>query len=213
MIIDISGVEVHLLPQKVLLLHTENILIISDLHLGKVEHFRASGIGLPQGATEKTLLLLDQLTQKWMPSQIIFLGDLFHSRKNTSYDLFDSWRTQYPALSMILVNGNHDIMTSDDYLGLGLEVCHEYHINKLWLTHEPQQISKEETRFNLAGHIHPGIKLKGKGKQSLTLPCFWFGDRQGLMPAFGYFTGKHLVEINENNTIFAIANDQIIRIK
>lgn len=212
MTFNLSGFDIQLLPQKALLLTRDNVLVVSDLHLGKIEHFRASGIGLPSGATEQTLVILDQLVKQFMPSKVIFLGDLFHSRKNSAYTLFEDWRLLYSDLDMILVNGNHDIMSNRDYLELGLEVHFEFQIGSLWFTHEPQTITQEETRFNLAGHIHPGIRLKGKGKQSLTLPCFWFGDRQGLMPAFGRFTGKHIIDIHENNAIFAIANDQIVKI-
>jgi DNA ligase-associated metallophosphoesterase len=209
---NLLGFEVLLLSQKALFLPTKRILLVSDLHLGKIEHFRASGIGLPLGATEQTILILDQLIQQWKPLQIIFLGDLFHSRKNSAFTLFEDWRLRYSDIEMILIHGNHDIMSNQDYYDLGLKIYSEYHIGSIWLTHEPQIITNEESRFNLAGHVHPGIRLRGKGKQSLTLPCFWFGDRQGLMPAFGQFTGKHLVDIHENTIIFAIANDQVIRI-
>jgi uncharacterized protein len=210
---NILGLQVHLLPEKALLLPENKVLILSDLHLGKVEHFRASGIGLPAGPTESTLITLDTLIHKIKPTHIIFLGDLFHSRKNTSYSLFEDWRYSHREIQMSLIHGNHDIMSNADYLNLGLDLYFEYQIGPLWLTHEPQTILPTETRFNLAGHIHPGIRLKGKGKQSLTLPCFWFTDKQGIVPAFGQFTGKYLMDIHENSTIFAIANDQIIKIK
>jgi uncharacterized protein len=209
---NISGIEVQLLHQKAILLKESKVLVVSDLHLGKIEHFRASGIGLPVGATEQTIVVLDQLVVAWNPTQIIFLGDLFHSYKNSAFSLFEDWRLRYRELDMILIHGNHDIMSNQDYSVLGLKTYPEYQIGALWLTHELQPITDEESRFNLSGHVHPGIRLHGKGKQSLTLPCFWFGDRQGLLPAFGHFTGKHMVDIHKNSTIFAIANDQIIRI-
>lgn len=209
---NLSGFEVLLLSQKALFLPAQRILLVSDLHLGKIEHFRASGIGLPLGATERTIFILDQLIQQWNPLQIIFLGDLFHSRKNSAFTLFEDWRLRYGDIEMILIHGNHDILSNQDYYDLGLKIHSEYDIGSIWLTHEPQIITNEESRFNLAGHVHPGVRLRGKGKQSLTLPCFWFGERQGLMPAFGHFTGKHLVDIHENTIIFAIANDQVIRI-
>lgn len=209
----ITNIEVQLLPQKALLLSKSNVLLVSDLHLGKVEHFRLSGIGLPTGPTESTMERLDSMVQQYSPSYIIFLGDLFHSKKNSAYSLFEQWRLSHKNLKMLLINGNHDIMTRNDYLSLDLELHVEYEIESLWLTHEPQTVLPTETRFNLAGHIHPGIRLKGKGKQSLTLPCFWFTDKQGILPAFGQFTGKYLMDFHENSTIFAIANDQIIKIK
>ncbi|HMU04607.1 MAG TPA: hypothetical protein PJ990_13330, partial [Saprospiraceae bacterium] len=79
------------------------------------------------------------------------------------------------------------------------------------LTHEPQDEIKNGY-YNLAGHIHPGISLKGKGRQKVTLPCFYFGINNGLLPAFGYFTGKAIIKIEKKSDIFAIAEDKIFRI-
>ncbi len=31
-----------------------------------------------------------------------------------------------------------------------------------------------EELFTFSGHIHPGIKFNGSGKQSFMLPCFYF---------------------------------------
>ena len=40
----------------------------------------------------------------------------------------------------------------------------------------------------MGGHVHPGVKLGG-----MRLPCFWFGERVAILPAFGKFTGLHVM--------------------
>jgi len=203
--------EIELLAEKALKLTAINTIIIADLHLGKIEHFRLSGINLPAAAASHTEERLSTLIQKHQPSRVVFLGDLFHSLKNKSYESFQTLIKTFDNITFDLVIGNHDIMTTENYSDLGLNVTEEVNINGLWLTHEPQDEIKEGY-YNIAGHIHPGIKLKGKGRQKLTLPCFYFGAHSGLLPAFGYFTGKAIIKIEKKSDIFAIAEDKIFRI-
>ena len=67
-----------------------------------------------------------------------------------------------------------------------------------------------ETYYNLAGHVHPSIKLRGKARQSLRLPCFYFSDQNGLLPAFGKFTGTAIIRPKKTDQIFAPVSDSEI---
>ncbi|NNF20211.1 MAG: metallophosphoesterase, partial [Flavobacteriaceae bacterium] len=77
------------------------------------------------------------------------------------------------------------------------------------LTHHPEE---REGLFNFAGHIHPAVKIRGQGRQSMRLPCFFKGPRQMILPAFGTFTGMHTLEQKKENEVFAIAEDQVIKL-
>ena len=46
--VRVSGVELELLPQKAIKI--EEDLLIADVHLGKIRHFRKVGIALPANA-------------------------------------------------------------------------------------------------------------------------------------------------------------------
>ncbi len=64
-----------------------------------------------------------------------------------------------------------------------------------------------------SGHVHPGVRLQGKGKQSLSLPCFHFTEKQCIMPAFGEFTGKFIIKPNGKDRVYVIAksnNEQVV---
>ena len=80
------------------------------------------------------------------------------------------------------------------------------------LCHEPMEEAPTDS-YVLCGHLHPGIRLVGKGRQSLRLPCFQFGPYQGILPAFGQFTGLAMIEPEEKDQIFAIAEDQVLPIR
>ena len=65
----------------------------------------------------------------------------------------------------------------------------------------------------MAGHIHPAIRLKGKGKQSIQLPCFVFREHNAILPAFGSFTGTATIQAKPGDQVYAIADKQVIKVK
>jgi len=75
------------------------------------------------------------------------------------------------------------------------------------LTHHPEE---REDLFTICGHIHPGIRLKGPGKQTLKLPCFHKKTHQLILPAFGEFTGSHTISPDKEDEIFVITSDEVI---
>ena len=60
----------------------------------------------------------------------------------------------------------------------------------------------------LAGHLHPCVSV-GRGWDRLRLPCFWFGDAVGVLPAFGAFTGMHPVRSGAEDRLFAVADNVV----
>lgn len=203
--IRLVGEDLELLSQKAIFWKRTQTLLLADAHLGKVAHFRQSGIGIPAGAGHETFLLLHQLIQKKAPQRILFLGDLFHSRYNSDFEKFAGWRSQFPRVEFVLVLGNHEIETRSLYERLGLTLFHRLEEGPFSFTHEPNH----SDLFNLAGHLHPCVALAGKAKQSVKVPCFWFGKNFGVLPAFGEFTGNHPVWPLEDEQVYAVAGSKI----
>jgi len=201
----------YLLPEKVIYWKERKTLLVADLHFGKAAHFRKEGIAVPEHLTELSFRRLDQVISFLELKTIVFLGDLFHSDWNKEWNKFQIWLQKY-NLNFILVIGNHDILSHEQYLKAGIILKEEpYHLGPFALSHHPL----EETggAYNLCGHLHPGIKLKGKAKQSLTLPCFYFGEKRGVLPAFSNFSGKHLIKIKPTDTVFGITKEKVIRFR
>lgn len=73
-------------PKKAIFWEEERALIISDLHIGKVGHFRKAGIAIPKLMEQEELALLSDLIHEFKPSKLIFLGDLFHSDMNNDWN-------------------------------------------------------------------------------------------------------------------------------
>jgi uncharacterized protein len=199
-----------LLPQKAIHFPDENILVISDLHLGKINHFRRSGIPVPLKANDQNTETLIHLLGEIKPEQVIFLGDLFHSHYNDEWEVMGQVMRHYKTISFHLVQGNHDIMSDHQYEKHGLKVHDQIKMNSIVFTHHPTEVVNGE--FNIAGHIHPGVLLTGKGRQALTLPCFYFSQRLGLMPAFGAFTGLARIQVKKDDRVFVIADGKVMQV-
>src|SRR5688572_23724595 len=207
--IDVVGEQMALLPQKALYWKKYKILLMADLHLGKINHFRKSGIAVPSKANDHNLELLIEVIRHSEPERIICLGDLFHSHYNPEWEVFGEVVKHFTGISFELVMGNHDIMSERQYERKGIRVYDDLIIDSFLLTHHPMEEFPEHL-YNLAGHIHPGVSLVGRGRQSLTLPCFYFGSRQGFLPAFGMFTGLARIAPKKDDKVFVVADNKIM---
>jgi len=186
----------------------KSVLLISDVHLGKISHFRKFGAAVPKHAMHKNYILLDELIKQYEPFNICFLGDLFHSSINREWDLFENWVAKTPT-KITLVTGNHDIIAPEKFEALDIDQIEELIIDDFLLTHHPE---KREGLFNLCGHIHPAIKLRGFGRQKIKLPCFFKSKNQMVFPAFGTFTGTHVMTPKKEDEVFVIADNEIIKV-
>lgn len=184
----------------------KRMLLISDVHLGKITHFRKFGSALPGNAMFRNFMKLDSVVEYFNPESICFLGDLFHSTLNNEWQLFEEWvgRTQLP---IVLVAGNHDIISPHKYDEIGITVVSEWLLDGFLLTHDPEV---RENYFTLSGHIHPAVLLEGIGRQFLKLPCFFRSQSQMILPAFGEFTGTYVMEPGEEDMVYAITKEDVI---
>ena len=211
MVVDLLGHKIQLLPQKALFFYGFNTLVIADLHLGKVNHFRKSGIPVPDKANDDNTGRLIDCLQMTKASRAIFLGDLFHSHYNYEWEVLGQVRKHFADVAFDLVLGNHDILSEQQYDRNRLQVFDQISLGPFSLTHEPLT-GEMDDRYNIAGHIHPGVRLRGTARQSLMLPCFYFGKRQALLPAFGSFTGLARISPRKEDRIYAIAENRIVEL-
>lgn len=209
--IQLNNTVVSLLPQKALLLPEEAILVIADIHLGKAAHFRKSGIFIPGESVWGDLKALYALLDQHHPGQVWFLGDLFHSSHNTEWQQVATLVRMHPDTLFTLIKGNHDILDEAHYEAAGISVTQEpIELDGMIFSHEPMG-EVPYGKINVAGHIHPGCTWRGKGRQTLRLPCFYLRERTLLLPAFGALTGLYTMD-RTNAVVFAVLPGEIVRI-
>jgi DNA ligase-associated metallophosphoesterase len=198
----------HLLPERAIWFPIYKTLLVSDTHLGKGSHFRKAGIAIPTTLEQEDLATLSDIIDAYNPKALIFLGDLFHSDMNNDWEWFKLWRQLHQNISMILIKGNHDILPLHFYQLLNIEVVNSKILGPFELHHDLPK--KPSENYIICGHIHPGVKLKGKARQGMVLPCFYFGKNNAILPAFGKFTGKVIIKRKENDLVFAIAGKKVV---
>lgn len=201
-----------LLPEKALFWEDERALIVADVHLGKVGHFRKAGIAIPKQLEQDDLGLLSDLIHEYKPRSLIFLGDLFHSEYNNDWEWLVMWRSLFKDIEFILIRGNHDILNDKLYTDLDFALHSQLEIGPFLFSHEPlkPKLLESSIPYVISGHIHPGVTLTGGARQMLTIPCFQFGAKQAVLPAFGKFTGKACVKRNKSDRIFGITRHKVV---
>ncbi len=184
-------------------------LILSDLHLGKATHFRKNGIPISNNIVLNDLNRLAELIEFFKPIQVVVAGDFFHAAANGEIDLFKNWRKNYNTIDFILVKGNHDRLNLEVYQEIGIELIKDkLNLNDFIITHIPKI---KPIDFEICGHIHPEVAIKGIGKQKLKLPCYVINEKQIILAAFSEFTGLD-TSFSKVGNVYAFSDDFIIEI-
>jgi DNA ligase-associated metallophosphoesterase len=200
--------------QRCIFWEEENALIVCDMHIGKTGHFRKSGIAVSQRVYTEDLQRLLSSVLFFKVDKLIVVGDLSHSRSNKELDLFKRWRNDFPLLKIHLVKGNHDILTEAWYKECRITVHKEkFCIKDFCFCHDPCLNEQKKGKYVFSGHIHPGVKIRGMAKQSLSFPCFYFTNNYCILPAFSKFTGLALIKPQNGENVFAIVEDDLIRLR
>jgi uncharacterized protein len=208
--IDLGGVAFEPLPQKALWCPGTATLLVADVHIGKAQTFRTLGVPVPTGTTGDTLDRLEALMQWWRPRRVVFLGDLLHSahaRHPRTLQALAQWRERQAGVELVLVRGNHDSRAGDPPAALDVHCVDEpFELAPgVALSHHPEP---RDGVYVLAGHLHPCTHV-GRGFERLRLPCFHFGARVGVLPAFGAFTGMHPIARDPGDRVVVVADNAV----
>jgi uncharacterized protein len=225
-VIDLQagGAWLRLLPQRALYLPEHKMLLVADAHIGKAVSFRRLGVPVPGGTTTETLTRLSAALAACGAVHIVFLGDLLHSARSraaSTWAAVAAWRQAHADVELTLVRGNHDSHAGDPPPEWRVRCLNgPLHIGGLALCHHPDPV---EGAYVLAGHIHPALRLgagrraggdaapatRGGAHDSLRLPCFHFGPHVGVLPAFGAFTGMHVMACGPQDRVAVVADDVV----
>ena len=206
-----SGHDFNLLAERALHWIDQSALIIADAHFGKAASFRAAGVPVPAGTTSANLQQLDRALRISAAERLIILGDFLHARdgrSDSTMSLLEKWRLHHANLHIVLVRGNHDQHAGDPpadwrvqcvdepWLHAGMALCHEPCLHKRCPV--------------IAGHVHPCVRLHDVDGSGHRASCFLFRKRQVIMPAFGSFTGAHLIRAQRGDRVFVVGPDEVV---
>lgn len=206
-----GGEDLCLLPDRALLWERRRTLLVADPHFGKAAVFHRAGIPVPGGTTRTDLRRLDLLLEATGASRLVFLGDFLHGRAGRSPDLaraFSQWRHRRPQVDVLLVRGNHDRHAGDPPPEWGVQAVPEPLSEPPFLfCHEP---ACRRGGLVIGGHVHPAAVLEGQAGERLRAPCFCFGNRRAVLPAFGSFTGSRSIRARAGDRIFVVGEGEVI---
>ena len=208
----VAGEELVLLAEKAAYWPARETLFVADFHLGKAASFRKAGIPLPSGTTSENVERLGRAVDATHAKRVVFLGDFLHnadSKAEGTLARFGEWRASRTALELTIIRGNHDRKAGDPPADWMIRCAEPGEaLGPFVLNHEPGAATRG---YALAGHIHPAVRMSA-ADDSVKLPCFWFGARCGVLPAFGAFTGTAEVRPRRGDQVFVIADDEVLQV-
>ena len=206
-----GGQPLMLLPEKAIFAAATRTLLVADAHIGKAVSFRSFGVPVPRGTTTETLAVLSLLVERVDARRIVFLGDFLHSARShapATMGALARWRGRHRDLDLVLVRGNHDDRAGDPPAYLDIRSVDEPYLQDgLALCHHPRRL---DGHYVLGGHLHPCVNLGGRAFDRMRLPCFWFGESVGVLPAFGAFTGMHPIRPAAGDRVFPVTADAVV---
>ena len=174
------GETLHLRASGALFWPARQVLVVSDLHLGKSERLaRRGGSLLPPYETLATLEKLDRDLGATGAAAVICLGDSFDDL--AAADSIDDgarlWLTRLMAgRDWTWITGNHDPGPID------ISGSHRAELTLRPFTF--RHVAEPEQSAEISGHYHPKARLAGQSK-----PCFLADAARMIMPAYGTYTG------------------------
>ncbi|RNC64915.1 ligase-associated DNA damage response endonuclease PdeM [Proteiniphilum sp. X52] len=207
--LSFGGHELLLTNQRAIYWPREDVLILSDLHLGKAAHFRKHGIALPTTVSEQDLFRLQQLLVHYHPGQVIIVGDLIHAGANKEVESFRNLALQFPETCFSLIKGNHDKYAASKLNELG--ISHYYDTLQLQNIHFSHYPVQHEIP-TISGHIHPGVSVRMPHGKYLRFPCFALTGNLLILPAFSLFTGLDTRSLSEKTAYYAIHEEGIFTV-
>lgn len=210
--IEVQSEELELFAERAVLWPRKRTLIITDTHFGKTATFRKAGIPVPEDTTGSDLAKLSTLLKQTGATRLIILGDLLHAKAGRQPDVMNAvaeWRRLHSALNIDLIRGNHDRSAGAPPPEWNIEMHpQDLELGPFLFVHEP--LDQMHSHYVMSGHIHPAVSLSDGLHRRVRLPCFSFGERQALLPAFGSFTGTYELKPIPSDRIYVAAGDEVV---
>ncbi len=180
----LAGAQLTALGSGALYWRDQNLLCVSDMHLGKAERRARLGDAiLPPYETHDTLSRLQSDLDITGAGTVICLGDSFDDTQ-AAVSLREAEKLWIARLQAgrrwVWIEGNHDPGPMD----LGGTHLSELPLPPLVFRH----IAKPGQSGEISGHYHPKVTLPVRGR-AITRPAFLIDSDRVIMPAFGTYTG------------------------
>lgn len=202
---DIYGLEIIDIA-----LYFRKNLIFADLHLGYEEILNAQGMMIPRFQYKKIIEKIEKISSMCDAETAIINGDLKHEFGGISsqewketLDFLDFLRERFKKI--ILVKGNHDILTGKIAEKKNVEIKEYYISGEILIAHGHviPKIGKtlmDKIKTIVIAHDHPCVGLRESGRIE-KVKCFlsgkWRNKNLIVMPSLNFITkGTDILQEN-----------------
>jgi uncharacterized protein len=209
-LVKFGSTRLALLAERAVADLASQTLYLADLHIGKSATFRAAAIPIPDGDTTGDLLRLSRAIERTGARKLVVLGDFLHASPGLLNAEWKPWRRRHSDLEVLVVRGNHDQHSGDPPRDWQVRMVDEpFRDGEFVLRHLPEP---DPSAPVLAGHLHPSVRLRGGGRDRVSLPCFHFSGAVAVLPAFTSFSGGYPIRAAKDDRVYAIADDAVIEV-
>lgn len=190
-----------------------DVLLVSDLHLGKADAMRSFGSAVPAEA-----ILRDELSRLEAAiltsgvSRVLVLGDLLHAPAGLSEMLVQTVKAWVEATGVTLevIPGNHDRCLGRVAAAWKL-VIHPPLLEEgpFMFTHDGAGAGGP---FVWGGHVHPAVIVRNGGDR-IRLPAFVVGPGAAILPAFSRFTAGVPMRTGGKDRVFGVCEGKVLEIR
>jgi putative SbcD/Mre11-related phosphoesterase len=176
----ISGIEI---IDLALYLRRQNILVLSDTHIGYEESLNKQGVMIPRTAFKDLLIRIEKILNK-LPKldKIIINGDIKHEFGKISET---EWRNTLKFIDflsryskeIILIKGNHDKILEPIANKRNIKIQDYLKLNDVLIMHGDKLPTKgllDNTKTIIIGHEHPAITIRDNSRAE-KYKCFLKG--------------------------------------
>ena len=202
------------MAERVIHWPARSALLAADVHVGKDTTFRLSGISVPEAVVDADLMRLSSAIRRADVKVLFLLGDFQHARLGMTghtIEKIQRWREQHSELQVKLIEGNHERSSGEVPGCWNFESCGDtIQVGPIALRHHPPS-TKRGVKPTICGHLHPAVRLFGRGGQSERLPCFYLERNLLVLPAFGRFTGSSTIDSSKASAVYAVTEEAVIK--
>lgn len=171
-------------PYPALYFQEEDVVIVSDLHLGLESLMASSGVYFPKFQLDEMKEEFENIIEKVEPEKIVINGDLKHEFSETTWEEREEVQDLLEFLTekveeVLILKGNHDnylIYAVKDFDNVKLE--EKVVLDNATFLHGDEEIDLKNlnTEYLIIGHEHPALALKDDLGIKEKVRCFLYGE-------------------------------------
>ncbi|MFB6200321.1 MAG: metallophosphoesterase, partial [Candidatus Nanohaloarchaea archaeon] len=202
----------------------QQLLIISDLHLGLEGLMTSDGNYIPKNQLDRLKDDLEKAREQTGAEKLVINGDLKNEFKTSRYsetrEITEFLKHAKKLFEQVKpVKGNHDTFIETTVQKQGLNLPEYRVIGKMLYTHGHKKIEELDVEKSydtvVIGHEHPALALKDEIGVKEKIPCLLHGETSEgkniiVLPAFSTFSnGTNINETPQKELLSPILRNQV----